>query len=203
RAGGAHPRQAGERAAGEDRLDAQEPDRLGRPLAAHPHLQLPAGAGHRPQDQPDAVQDRAHHGRRARRADRRAAGRAHGRAALGARRRSGLTVGEALAASGIDSREARLLLAEATGFSQSAIVGFEEKTIPREAEKRFLEFATRRKKGEPVAYILGHKEFYGIDLAVNPAVLIPRPETELLVELALQRNFYSVLDLGTGSGAIA
>ena len=58
-------------------------------------------------------------------------------------------------------------------------------------------------RGEPVAYILGRKEFYGLDLAVNPSVLIPRPETELLVDLALQRNPASVLDLGTGSGAIA
>jgi release factor glutamine methyltransferase len=61
----------------------------------------------------------------------------------------------------------------------------------------------RRKAGEPIAYIVGHKEFYGLDLAVNPAVLIPRPETELLVELALQQSFGAVLDLGTGSGAVA
>jgi release factor glutamine methyltransferase len=54
-----------------------------------------------------------------------------------------------------------------------------------------------------VAYIVGHKEFYGLDLVVNPAVLIPRPETELLVDLALQRPFRSVVDLGTGSGAVA
>jgi release factor glutamine methyltransferase len=62
---------------------------------------------------------------------------------------------------------------------------------------------TRRAAGEPVAYILGRKEFYGLDLAVNPAVLIPRPETELLVDLALQRDFSSAADLGTGCGAIA
>lgn len=54
-----------------------------------------------------------------------------------------------------------------------------------------------------MAYILGRKEFYGLELAVNPSVLIPRPETELLVELALERRPASVLDLGTGSGAIA
>lgn len=63
--------------------------------------------------------------------------------------------------------------------------------------------AARRAAGEPVAYILGRKEFYGLELAVNPAVLIPRPETELLVELALARRPASVLDIGTGSGAIA
>jgi release factor glutamine methyltransferase len=66
-----------------------------------------------------------------------------------------------------------------------------------------MEMAARRAAGEPVAYILGHKEFYGLELAVNPAVLIPRPETELLVDLALDRNPASVLDVGTGSGAIA
>jgi release factor glutamine methyltransferase len=54
-----------------------------------------------------------------------------------------------------------------------------------------------------VAYILGRKEFYGLDLSVNPSVLIPRPETELLVDLALERNPASLLDLGTGSGALA
>lgn len=66
-----------------------------------------------------------------------------------------------------------------------------------------MDFAARRRDGEPVAYILGRKEFYGLPLAVTPAVLIPRPETELLVELALKRDFSTVLDLGTGSGAVA
>src|SRR5687767_12528015 len=63
--------------------------------------------------------------------------------------------------------------------------------------------AARRARGEPVAYILGRKEFYGLDLTVTPAVLIPRPETELLVDLALARNPATLVDLGTGSGAIA
>lgn len=114
-----------------------------------------------------------------------------------------MTVAEALAGSGIDPREARLLLSEATGFSQASVLAFQEKSIPGEAEQRFLDFAARRKGGEPLAYIVGRKEFYGLDLAVNPAVLVPRPETELLVELALERKPSSVLDLGTGSGAVA
>jgi release factor glutamine methyltransferase len=114
-----------------------------------------------------------------------------------------LTLQQALSASGIDAREARLLLAEAAGFSQAAVLAFQERSLGEEAEKRFVDFAARRKRGEPVAYIVGHKEFYGLDLAVNPSVLIPRPETELLVELALERRPSSVLDLGTGSGAIA
>lgn len=114
-----------------------------------------------------------------------------------------MTVEEALRASGIDPREARLLLAHATGFSEAAVLAFPERNLDGQPEARFLEFSARRRAGEPVAYILGHKEFYGLRLAVNPSVLIPRPETELLVELALKQPFSSALDLGTGSGAIA
>ena len=110
---------------------------------------------------------------------------------------------EAIAASGIDPREARLLLAEVCGFSQASLAASPEQEIPFEVENAFHEFIGRRIKGEPVAYILGRKEFYGLDLSVNPAVLIPRPETELLVDLALERNAGRVLDLGTGSGAVA
>jgi release factor glutamine methyltransferase len=114
-----------------------------------------------------------------------------------------LTVEQALRSVSIDQREARLLLAAATGFSEASVFAFPEKHLPDQTQTRFREFVQRREAGEPVAYILGHKEFYGLDLVVNPAVLIPRPETELLVDLALQRAFSSVVDLGTGSGAIA
>jgi len=122
-----------------------------------------------------------------------------------------VTVAQAIAASGIDPREARLLLAEVCGFSQASLAASPEQEIPFEVENAFLEFASKRKSGEPVAYILGRKEFYGLDLSVNPSVLIPRPETELLVDLALERIeerepgrvAASVLDLGTGSGAVA
>ena len=114
-----------------------------------------------------------------------------------------MTIQEALAGARIDAREARLLLAEATGFSEASVLAFPERVLPSQLERKYQEFVTRRSQGEPVAYILGHKEFYGLRLAVNPAVLVPRPETELLVDLALQRKFESVADLGTGSGAIA
>lgn len=114
-----------------------------------------------------------------------------------------MKVAEAIAASGIDRREARLLLAEVAGFSQASIAAAPEAEIPFEVESAFLELVEKRKDGVPVAYLLGRQEFYGLALAVNPTVLIPRPETELLVELALQRQPLSLLDLGTGSGAIA
>lgn len=112
-----------------------------------------------------------------------------------------MTVSEALRA--LDAREARLLLAAATGFSAASLLAHPQRLLPPGIEEKFLQFVQRRAGGEPIAYILGEKEFYGLPLAVNPAVLIPRPETELLVERALARHPSSVLDLGTGSGAIA
>lgn len=114
-----------------------------------------------------------------------------------------LTVSEAIAASGIEPREARLLLAEVSGFSQAGLAASPEQEIPFEVENAFFYLVDKRKEGIPVAYILGRKEFYGLELSVNPAVLVPRPETELLVDLALERDPQSMLDLGTGSGAIA
>jgi release factor glutamine methyltransferase len=112
-----------------------------------------------------------------------------------------VNVAQALAA--LDAREARLLLAQATGFSEASVLAHPERELPAEAAATFLAYAARRARGEPIAYLLGQKEFYGLTLSVNPAVLIPRPETELLVERALARNPSTVLDLGTGSGAVA
>jgi release factor glutamine methyltransferase len=114
-----------------------------------------------------------------------------------------LNTAQALGAAGIDPREARLLLAAATGFSEASVIAHPERQLPPHVETAFLEMTRRRAAGEPVAYILGHKEFYGMELAVDPAVLIPRPETELLVDLALARKPASLVDIGTGSGAIA
>jgi len=112
-------------------------------------------------------------------------------------------IAEAIAASGIEAREARLLLSAASGFSGASLVAHPERELPGEIRDAFLDFAARRGRGEPVAYILGRQEFYGLELAVAPPVLIPRPETELLVQLALGRAPATVLELGTGSGAIA
>jgi release factor glutamine methyltransferase len=114
-----------------------------------------------------------------------------------------MKVAQALSAAGLAPREARLLLAEATGFSEASVLAHPERELPEEAAQRFTVLAERRRAGEPVAYILGRREFHGLTLAVNPSVLIPRPETELLVDLALQKDPGSVLELGTGCGAVA
>lgn len=82
-----------------------------------------------------------------------------------------------------------------------------EQVLDDEQLSRYAALFERRLNGEPIAYLLASREFYGLDFIVSPATLIPRPETELLVELALQRipqhDEFRVLDLGTGSGAIA
>ena len=112
---------------------------------------------------------------------------------------------DALRAAGIgDPRfDAELLLAEAIGEDRAQIAANPQAGVPPPAARRFGEMVRRRLRREPVAYILGRRGFRHIELAVDPRVLIPRPETELLVELALELRPGSVLDLGTGSGAIA
>ncbi len=119
----------------------------------------------------------------------------------------GITAAEALAVAGIDAREARLLLAEASGLSEAGVIARPERTLTPAAWARFVALAARRRGGEPIAYLLERREFYGLPLAVGPAVLIPRPESELLVERALELiapgDEAAVLDLGTGSGALA
>lgn len=109
----------------------------------------------------------------------------------------------ALAKAGIEPREARLLLAEASRTPEASVLAHPERELSPATAARFADMAARRRGGEPIAYILGRREFYGLALAVSPAVLIPRPETELLVELALQQGARRVLDLGTGCGAVA
>ncbi len=99
--------------------------------------------------------------------------------------------------------DAELLLAEAMGCDRARLAAEPEAGVPPAAARQFGEMVRRRLRREPVAYILGRRGFRRIELAVDRRVLIPRPETELLVELALELRPRRVLDVGTGSGAIA
>ncbi|CAI8876904.1 protein-(glutamine-N(5)) methyltransferase [Pseudomonas sp. IT-P44] len=102
--------------------------------------------------------------------------------------------------------DAELLLAAALGKSRSFLHTWPERIVPSDAALKFAEYLQRRRGGEPVAYILGQQGFWKLDLEVAPHTLIPRPDTELLVEAALEllpATPAKVLDLGTGSGAIA
>ncbi len=102
--------------------------------------------------------------------------------------------------------DAELLLEYVTGLSRTDFRAAPERALPANAGWSFQQLIRRRLQGEPVAYIRGHQEFWSLLLEVSPAVLIPRPETELVVErtLALLRPDASAMaDLGTGSGAIA
>lgn len=113
------------------------------------------------------------------------------------------------------SREARLdaqvLLGHVMGADRTTFYAYPEREVPQEQLVRYRELIARRQQGEPVAYLTGHKEFYGLDFLVDRRVLIPRPETELLVETALAAirsklgsgQLPVVADIGTGSGAIA
>jgi release factor glutamine methyltransferase len=112
---------------------------------------------------------------------------------------------DALLAAGVESPrlDAELLLAEATGRGRAELVADGRTEVAPDAGRLFGEMVRRRLRREPVAYILGRKGFRRIELAVDRRVLIPRPETELLVELALEAGPRRLLDVGTGSGAVA
>ena len=127
-----------------------------------------------------------------------------------------MKVGQALAwaretiASDSPRSDAECLLADSLAQSRTWLKTWPEKELSAAQEKRFCERVNRRANGEPVAYILGHRAFWSLQLKTTDCTLIPRPETELLVELALQflqsscaAKAASVLDLGTGTGAIA
>jgi release factor glutamine methyltransferase len=112
----------------------------------------------------------------------------------------------ALTAAGCESPrlDAELLLAAAMGVDRAVVVSDPGRGIEPDAARRFMEYAARRREREPVAYILGTKGFRSIELAVDPRVLIPRPETEHLVDAVLDLpRGARVCDVGTGSGAIA
>ncbi len=103
--------------------------------------------------------------------------------------------------------EVQCLLQAVLQVDRAWLLAHPEQALDDEQNDRFKGLFERRLKGEPIAYLIGEREFYGLPFKVSPATLIPRPETELLVELALQRiprqGGCRVLDLGTGSGAIA
>ncbi len=101
--------------------------------------------------------------------------------------------------------EGELLLAEHLALSRTQTIAYPETQIEDPLLARLDADLLRLKEGEPLAYILGCREFWGLEFMVSPAVLVPRPETELLVEILLSKVEHSakVLDLGTGSGAIA
>lgn len=133
------------------------------------------------------------------------------------------TLSQCLAAArsaGLDRLDADLLLLHTLGTAaeqlhqrRSWLLAHDDDLMPTQAQAQFDRLVQRRRGGEPLAYILGHKEFFGLDLLVDPRVLVPRPDTEVLVEWALacidaassraSDAPLRLLDLGTGSGAIA
>jgi release factor glutamine methyltransferase len=126
------------------------------------------------------------------------------------------TIAQALVwaqAHGLDRLDAQLLLLHALGRPEQErawLLAHDTDTLPHAIYDALQAATQRRVKGEPLAYITGHKEFYGLDLGVDARVLVPRPDTETLVDWALEvlgaissPQAHSVIDLGTGSGAIA
>jgi release factor glutamine methyltransferase len=119
-----------------------------------------------------------------------------------------LAQGAATLATGSDTPhlEAELLLAHVLGSTRARLKSHPEAVPPQAVPGRYSSLLERRAAGEPLAYIVGYKHFWTLRLAVTPAVLVPRPDTELLVERALALRPEStgrIVDLGTGSGAIA
>jgi len=107
----------------------------------------------------------------------------------------------------LNALERRILLGAASGLSREDMARAPEAKLDLQAIERYESLVSRRECGEPIAYLVGHREFYGREFMVDARVLIPRPETELLVDLALAElqglAHPKVLDLGTGSGCLA
>jgi release factor glutamine methyltransferase len=103
-------------------------------------------------------------------------------------------------------RDAEILLGFVTGRARTFLMAFGETLLTPPQQQQLETLLARRERGEPVAYLVGEREFWSLPLSVSPATLIPRPDTECLVELALERlpaQPCRMLDLGTGTGAIA
>ncbi|MBI5279428.1 MAG: peptide chain release factor N(5)-glutamine methyltransferase [Burkholderiales bacterium] len=236
-AGGAHPGEGAQRARREGSGHAQGPHRQRRPLRPHSHLQLPAGPHHRPPHQPHAVQAAVGDGGRPRRGGGRVAAGAQGRTARGAGSGHGsgapVNVAGALAAGatlGLARLDTQLLLLHALHRREEDrawLHAHDTDVLSPVQQAAFMSMCERRLTGEPVAYLVGHKEFHGLRLQVDRRVLVPRPDTETLVDWAVETlglRFAapqprgatggmrlpcrlgcnpSIADLGTGSGAIA
>ena len=121
-----------------------------------------------------------------------------------------MTLDALLRGCGLPWLEARMLAERALGETAAGIAANLRQPVATTAQAAFDALTARRQRGEPIAYILGEREFYGRSFIVTPDVLIPRPDTELLCEAVLERlsgvdagRSASILDLGTGSGAIA
>ncbi len=124
------------------------------------------------------------------------------------------TIATALAdarTAGLDRVDAFALLGALLQRERGWLIAHDDQALDTEQDARFSDWCRRRAAGEPVAYLVGEREFHGLRLAMSPAVLVPRPDTEVLVDWALEllrgelagREAATVLDLGTGSGAIA
>lgn len=116
-----------------------------------------------------------------------------------------MSLAAALRSAPLDTLENRILLSYALQLTRIQLITQSERRLNSDEVARLTNLFERRLRGEPIAYIVGEREFFGLALQVTPAVLIPRPDTELLVELVLDRLPPGgwALDMGTGSGAIA
>src|SRR5688572_2355782 len=125
-----------------------------------------------------------------------------------------MTVGDALqqattrlSANSSSARlDAEVLLAHVLGCARTTLLANTQQALTPDQDRRVTDFIERRSHGEPVAYLTGHKEFYGLDLIITPDVLVPRPETESVVDACLAAlgglDNSQLADIGTGSGAI-
>jgi release factor glutamine methyltransferase len=118
---------------------------------------------------------------------------------------AGCTLATVLKTAPLDPLENRILLCHALRLTRVQLITQSERRLDVAEADALAALLARRLRGEPIAYIVGLREFYGLDFRVTSDVLIPRPDTELLVELAMERlpQQGSLLDMGTGSGAIA
>ena len=118
---------------------------------------------------------------------------------------AGTTVAALQANLPLDPLENRILLCYALNLTRVGLITHSERVLNEDEAARLATLVARRQRGEPIAYIVGQREFFGLPFQVSPAVLIPRPDTELIVELTLERLAprARLLDMGTGSGAIA